>query len=57
MTRPIRTEEEYEKALQELEPIFGADSETPEGERAELLSILIEAYEDSFYPMPENDNL
>lgn len=54
--RPIRTEDDYEKALKELEPIFDADTNTPEGERAELLSILIEAYEDKYYPMPSEDD-
>ena len=55
-TKPIRTEEDYEIALRELEPIFNADPNTPEGERAELLSILIEAYEDKYYPIPEKDD-
>jgi len=55
-TRPIRTEADYEKALKELEPIFGAEPDTPEGEKAELLSILIEAYEDKYYPIPGNDD-
>ncbi len=53
-TKPIRTEADYEDALKELEPIFGADPDTPEGERAEVLSILIEAYEDKYYPINTN---
>ncbi len=53
--KPITTEAEYQSALQELEPIFDASPNTPEGHKAELLSILIEAYEDKQYPIPESD--
>ena len=53
--KPITTEAEYQSALQELEPIFNASPNTPEGQKAELLSILIEAYEDKQYPIPESD--
>lgn len=45
----IKTEEEYQKALKQLEKIFGAPINTPEGDEAEILSILIEKYEDEHY--------
>jgi len=45
----IKTEEDYELALHRLEEIFQAPSDTKEGDEAELLSILIEKYEDEHY--------
>ena len=53
--KAITTEQEYKSALRELEPIFKADPNTPNGQKAELLSILIEAYEDKHYPIPASD--
>jgi HTH-type transcriptional regulator/antitoxin HigA len=47
----IKTDEEYDQALKRLEPIFDAPKDTPEGDEAELLAILIEKYEDEYYPM------
>jgi HTH-type transcriptional regulator/antitoxin HigA len=51
----LKTEEEYSNALKRLEMIFDAPAETPEGEEAELLSILIEKYEDENYPIEAPD--
>ena len=55
VNKPITTEQEYKSALKELEPIFEADPNTPNGQKAELLSILIEAYEVKHYPIPTSD--
>ena len=43
--RPIRTEKDYEAALSEVEPLMDARPGTSEGDRLEVLSTLIEAYE------------
>ena len=51
----IKTEEEYNKALKRLEAIFDALPDTPEGDEAELLGILIEKYEDEHYPIDSPD--
>ena len=51
----IKTEEEYNKALKRLEAIFDASVNTPEGDEAELLGILIEKYEDEHYPIEAPD--
>jgi len=51
----IKTEEEYTKALKRLEVIFDAPSNTPDGDEAELLGILIEKYEDEHYPIDPPD--
>ena len=51
----IKTEQDYEQALRRLEEIFEAPVDSPEGDEAELLSILIEKYEDDHYPIGPPD--
>lgn len=51
----IKTDEDYQKALKRLEEIFEAPNETPEGDEAEVLSILIEKYEDEHFPIGPPD--
>ncbi len=53
--RIIKTEKEYFKILERIEDVFDAEPETPEGDELELLSLLVEKYEDEYYPMPEPD--
>lgn len=48
---PIKTEKDYEAALERLEQIFDASIGTPEGDELEILSILIEKYEDKHFPI------
>ena len=48
---PIRTEEDYENALLRLEQIFDAKLGSPEGNELEILSIVIEKYENEKYPV------
>ena len=47
----IKSEEEYTQALKRLEIIFDAPTDSPEGDEADLLGILIEKYEDEYYPI------
>ena len=47
--RPIKTEKDYEKALEKLETIFDAETGTKEGDELEVISILIEKYENEHY--------
>lgn len=47
----IKSEKEYTQALQRLEIIFDAPADSPEGDEADLLGILIEKYEDEYYPI------
>ena len=51
----IKTEEDYNKALKRLEVIFDAPINTPEGDEADILGILIEKYEDEHYPIEAPD--
>ena len=47
--KAIKTEQDYNQALKRLETIFHAGIDTPEEDEAEILSILIEKYEDIHY--------
>ena len=47
----IKTETEYQEALERLEIIFDAKLGTAEGDELEVLSILIEQYEKVHYPI------
>ena len=51
--KPIRTEAEYEAALREASASFDKEPEpgTEEGDRFELLVMLIAAYEAKHYPI------
>jgi len=51
----IKTEEEYNQALKRLDTIFDAPEDTPEGDEADILGILIEKYEDEHYPIEAPD--
>ncbi len=51
----IKTEEDYNRALSRLEEIFQTPAGTKEGDEAELLSLLIEKYEDEHYPIEAPD--
>jgi HTH-type transcriptional regulator/antitoxin HigA len=51
----IKNEEEYNLALNRLDKIFDAPLDTPEGDEAELLAILIEKFEDDHYPIETPD--
>jgi len=53
--KPIRTEADYEVALVEIEQLFEAVPGTSEGDRLEVLTTLVEAYEEKHYPIPLPD--
>ncbi len=53
--RPIKTEADYQAALDEIEAIFDAEPGTPEEDRLEVLTTLVEAYEDKHYSIPMPD--
>lgn len=43
--KPIRTDDDHENALAEVERLWSAPSGTPEGDRLDVLATLIDAYE------------
>ena len=47
----IKTEKGYQRALNRLEEIFDAKKNTEEGDELELLSLLIENYENEHFPV------
>jgi len=53
--KPIRTEADYEKALAEIERLWGARIGTPEGDRLDILATLIDVYENEHYPIDPPD--
>lgn len=48
---PIRNERDYQQALERLEDIFDAKMGTEEGDELEILSILIDRYENEHFPI------
>ena len=48
---PIRNEKDYQKALNRLEIIFDAKKGTEQGDELEILSILIDKYENEKFPI------
>jgi len=53
--RPIKTEADYHAALAEIERLFDAAPNTPAGDRLDVLTTLVEAYEDQHYRIPAPD--
>jgi len=53
--KAIKTEQDYNLALRRLENIFHAPADSVEGDEAEIISILIEKYEDEHYPIEAPD--
>ena len=53
--KPIRTEKEYEDALERLETLFDHPKWTRENDLAEILVTLIDKYESEHYPIDAPD--
>ncbi|MFQ4134972.1 helix-turn-helix domain-containing protein [Nodosilinea sp. PGN35] len=49
--RPIKTEADYQDALQEIELLFDAAPGTAEADRLDVLSTLVDAYENVHFPV------
>ena len=49
--KPIRNEKDYQNALNRLELIFDAKKGTVKGDELEILSILIDQYENEKFPI------
>ncbi len=55
--KPIRSHEDYTEAQKQLESIFHSDLDSDEGNKAEILSILIENYERKMNPSIDDINI
>ena len=53
--RPIRSKREHQVALKEAEALWNAPEGTPEADRLEVLTLLIEAYEREHFPIEDPD--
>lgn len=53
--RPIKTEKDYDLALERVNTLFDAKANTDEGDELDILVTLIEKYEQIHYPIPEPD--
>ncbi|NHM08060.1 helix-turn-helix domain-containing protein [Flavobacterium sp. CYK-4] len=49
--KPIKTEKDYNQALERLEEIFDAKKGSPEGDELEVLGILVDQYEKDHFPI------
>ncbi len=49
--KPIRNDAGHEAALKEIERLWGAREGTPDGDSLEILTTLVEAYEETRFPM------
>ena len=49
--KPIRSEQDYEEALAEMRALWGAASQTPDGDKLEILATLVDAYETEHFPI------
>ena len=49
--QPIKTEKDYDAALQAIEELWDTKEGTPEGDRLEVLITLVDAYEQKNHPI------
>ncbi|RLT40902.1 MAG: transcriptional regulator [Chloroflexi bacterium] len=53
--KPIRNDEDYETALEEIEALWDAEAGSADEDRLDVLVLLVEAYEQENYPIPAPD--
>lgn len=53
--KPIRTEADHAAALREIEKLWDADEGTPAADRLEILTTLVEVYEEANFSMDMPD--
>src|SRR5262245_58686849 len=49
--KPIKTRKDYRNALKEIESLMSAKADTPAGDRLDVLTTLVEAYERVHFPL------
>lgn len=49
--KPIKNETDYQNALDEISRLFDAEPNTTEGDKLDILTTLVQAYEDEYYPI------
>ncbi|MDB4334912.1 transcriptional regulator [bacterium] len=53
--KPIKTEIDYRESLERLEEIFDAKMGTPESDELDILGLMIDDYENKYYPIGSPD--
>lgn len=53
--KPIHTKADYRATLKEIKSLMGAGRRTPEGDRLEVLTTLVEVYERKHFPLDAPD--
>ena len=53
--KPIKTEDDYQAALTEIDRLMDAAPGTEEGDKLDVLTTLVEAWEDQHYPVGPPD--
>ena len=51
--KPIRNKKEHQAALKEIETLWSAKDGSPAADRLEVLSLLVERYEQEHFPIPD----
>jgi len=54
--RPIRSDEDHEAALREIERLWDAAEGTEDADKLDILATLVEKYEDSRWPMVDTSD-
>ena len=49
--KPIKTDLDYQAALKEIEGLMDTQPDTPEGDRLDIMTTLVAAYEAKHYPI------
>jgi len=49
--KPIRNAKDHDRAVREIERLWGATKATPKGDRLDVLIALVDAYERKHYPI------
>ena len=53
--KPIKTDADHESALKEIERLWDAEEGTADGDRLEILTTLVEAFEENRFPIDMPD--
>jgi HTH-type transcriptional regulator/antitoxin HigA len=53
--KPIKTEQDYQAALKQMESVFDAKEGNAESDLADILALMIDDYEQKYYPIESPD--
>ncbi len=53
--QPIKTESDYDRALQGIDRLWGSKRNTPQGDELDVLLVLVEDYESKHHPIDPPD--